>query len=185
MNKYTLLALTLVLVTTIATVQAQTPTPTPLAPTSAPAATAAPAGPTAASPLSTVPPAMAAPKEALQVLEKWTKAFTDSDVDGIVKLYAPDALFLGTGSKTVVTKPEGIRAYFEQALLTNRPRGAKVVDQSVLVVSDTVVVVTGLDTVSGVQNGTPTSANGRFTFVLAKRGTDWLIIHFHRSAMPN
>jgi hypothetical protein len=56
--------------------------------------------------------AIAGPKEdALQVLEKWTKAFTDSDVDGIVKLYASDALFLGTGSKTVVVKPEEIRKY--------------------------------------------------------------------------
>src|SRR5712692_4454089 len=130
--------------------------------------------------------ATAGPKEeALQVLEKWTKAFTDSDVDGIVKLYAPDALFLGTGSKTVVTKPEEIRQYFERALLSNRPRGAKVGDHSVMVLSDTVVVVTGLDTVTGVREGTPVSANGRVTFVVAKRGSDWQIVHFHRSAMPN
>ena len=130
--------------------------------------------------------AIAGPKEeALQVVEKWTKAFTDSDVDGIVKLYAPDALFLGTGSKTVVTKPEEIRQYFERALLSNRPRGAKVGDHSVMVLSDTVVVVTGLDTVTGVREGTPVSANGRVTFVVAKRGSDWQIVHFHRSAMPN
>jgi hypothetical protein len=58
--------------------------------------------------------AVAGPKEdALAVLEAWTKAFAASDVDGIVKLYAPDALFLGTASKTVVVKPEGIRSYFE------------------------------------------------------------------------
>jgi hypothetical protein len=70
--------------------------------------------------------AIAGPKEeALQVVESWAKAFTDSDVDGIVKLYAADATFLGTGSKTVVVKPEEIRKYFEQALLSNRPRGAK------------------------------------------------------------
>jgi len=130
--------------------------------------------------------AIAGPKEeALQVLERWTKAFTESDVDGIVKLYAPDALFLGTGSKTVVTKPEEIRKYFEQALLRNRPRGAKVGDHSVMVLSDTVVVVTGLDTVTGVRDGTPFSANGRVTFVVAKRGSDWQIAHFHRSAIPN
>lgn len=129
--------------------------------------------------------AIAGPKEdALQVIEKWTKAFTDSDVDGIVKLYAPDALFLGTGSKTVVTRPEEIRKYFEQALLSNRPRGAKVGDHSVMVVSDTVVVVTGLDTVTGVRDGTPFSANGRVTFVVARRGPDWQVVHFHRSAMP-
>lgn len=129
--------------------------------------------------------AVAGPKEeALQVVEKWTKAFTESDVDGIVKLYAPDALFLGTGSKTLVTKPEEIRKYFEQALLSNRPLGAKVGEHSVMVLSDTVVVVTGLDTVTGVRDGTPVSLNGRVTFVVAKRGADWQIVHFHRSAMP-
>ena len=67
--------------------------------------------------------AIAGPKEeALQVLERWTKAFSESDVDTIVKLYAPDTTFLGAGSKTVVVKSEEIRKYFEQALLTNRPR---------------------------------------------------------------
>jgi uncharacterized protein (TIGR02246 family) len=131
-------------------------------------------------------PAMAGPKDdALQVVEKWAKAFTESDVDGIVKLYAPDALFLGTGSKTVVVTPEGIRKYFEQALLNDRPRGARLDSNSAMVISDTAVVVTGLDTVTGVRNGNPISANGRVTFVLGKRGPDWQIVHFHRSAMPN
>jgi uncharacterized protein (TIGR02246 family) len=87
-------------------------------------------------------------EEALQVLEKWTKAFTDSDVDGIVKLYASDALFLGTSSKTVVVKSEEIRKYFERALLNNRPRGATLDTHSDTVLSDTVVVVTGLDTLT-------------------------------------
>ena len=130
--------------------------------------------------------AVAGPKEeALQVLEKWTKAFTESDVDGIVKLYAPDALFFGTGSKTLVTKPEEIRKYFEQALLNNRPRGATLGTHSATVLSDSAVVVTGLDTVTGVRDGTPFSASGRVTFVVAKRGSDWQIVHFHRSAIPN
>jgi len=81
--------------------------------------------------------AIAGPKEeALQVLEKWTKAFTDSDVDGIVKLYASDTTFLGTGSKTVVVKPEEIRKYFEQALLNNRPRGATLGSHSAMVLSE-------------------------------------------------
>jgi uncharacterized protein (TIGR02246 family) len=123
--------------------------------------------------------------EALQVLAKWSQAFKDSDVDAIVKLYAPDALFVGTGSKTVVVKPEGIRSYFENALLNNRPRGASLGDYSVMPLSDTAAVVTGLDTVTGVRDGKPFSANGRVTFVVAKRGSDWQIVHFHRSAMSN
>ena len=124
-------------------------------------------------------------EEALQVVEKWTKAFTESDVDGIVKLYAPDALFLGTGSKTLVTKPEEIRKYFEAALLSNRPRGATVGDHSVMVLADTAVVITGMDTVTGTRDGKTFSANGRVTFVVAKRDSGWQIVHFHRSAMPN
>ena len=130
--------------------------------------------------------AIAGPKEdALQVLEKWTKAFTDSDVDGIVKLYAADTTFMGTGSKTVVVHADEIRKYFEQALLNNRPRGATLGNHSVMVLSDTAVIVTGLDTVTGVRDGKPFSANGRVTFVVAKRGSNWQIVHFHRSAMPN
>ncbi len=129
--------------------------------------------------------AIAGPNEdAFQVVEKWAKAFTDSDVDGIVKLYSPDALFLGTGSKTIVVRPAEIRAYFEQALLNNRPRSATLDSDSVMVLSDTVVVVTGLDTVTGIRDGKPVSAHG-LTFVVAKRDPDWQIVHFHRSAMPN
>jgi uncharacterized protein (TIGR02246 family) len=122
--------------------------------------------------------------DALQIIDRWAKAFTASDVDAIVKLYAPDALFMGTGSKAVVTKPEGIRTYFEAALLNNRPRGASLNSSESMVLSDNAVLVTGLDTVTGVRDGTPTSASGRVTFVVAKRGADWQIVHFHRSAMP-
>jgi hypothetical protein len=41
-----------------------------------------------------------------------------------------------------------------------------------------------LDTVTGVRDGQPVSANGRVTFVIGKRGSNWQIVHFHRSAMP-
>jgi uncharacterized protein (TIGR02246 family) len=130
--------------------------------------------------------AFAGPREdALEVLDKWAKAFTASDVDGIVRLYARDALFLGTGSKTLVSDPDGIRKYFEAALLSNRPRGASLGDHQVMVLSDTVVVVTGLDTVTGVRDGKTFGNNGRVTFVVARRGADWQITHFHRSAVPN
>ena len=136
--------------------------------------------------LASLSSATAGPKEeALQVLEKWTKAFTASDVDAIVSLYAPDALFLGTGSKAVVVNPEGIRSYFENALLNNRPRGATLGNYATMALSDTAVVVTGLDTLTGVRDDKPISANGRVTFIVAKRGSDWQIVHFHRSAMPN
>lgn len=115
----------------------------------------------------------------------WADAFSASDVDAIVATYAPDALFVGTGSKAIVTDQAGIRAYFEDALLNNRPRGAKLDSSSIRMLSDTAAVVTGLDTVTGVRGGQAYSVRGRVTFVVSKQGERWQIVHFHRSAMPN
>jgi ketosteroid isomerase-like protein len=64
------------------------------------------------------------------------------------------------------------------------PSRATLGQYEVMPLSDAAVVVTGLDTVTGVRDGTPFSNNGRVTFVVAKRGPDWKIVHFHRSAMP-
>jgi uncharacterized protein (TIGR02246 family) len=123
-------------------------------------------------------------EEAVQVVQRWATAFDESNVDTIVSLYAPDALFFGTGSKTLVSAPEQIRSYFAAALQKDKPRGAKLLDHSVRVVSDDVVIVTGLDRVSGTKDGNVYTADGRVTFVLQKRGTAWQIVHFHRSAVP-
>jgi uncharacterized protein (TIGR02246 family) len=130
-------------------------------------------------------PAMAGPEdEARQVVEQWAAAFNASDVDAIVALYAPDAMFLGTGSRTVVRKPEEIRQYFERALLTDRPRGAVLLSHSAMTLSDGAVVITGLDTTTAVRDGKTISSPGRVTFVVAKRATAWKIVHFHRSSVP-
>ena len=127
----------------------------------------------------------AGPKEeALLVLGKWTKAFTESDIDTIVSLYAPGALFFGTRSAVLVTNASGIRTYFDQILLTGKPHTAALLEHSVQVLSDTVVVVTGRDTLTGVRDGKDVVSSGRVTFVFAKSGENWQIVHFHRSSVP-
>ena len=124
------------------------------------------------------------PKEdALQVLAKWVQAFNDSDIEGIVSLYAPDALFIGTGSKEVGTHPEYFRTYF-QSLKRDMPRGAKLESYSALELSSTVVLISGMDSVSGTKDGVIFQRPGRTSFVLAKRENSWQIVQFHRSAMP-
>lgn len=130
-------------------------------------------------------PAFAGPEEdAMQVVQKWAAAFNASDVDAIVALYSPDALFMGTGSRTVVTKTAEIRQYFERALLTDRPRGAVLESHSVMALSDGAVVITGLDMTTAVRDGKTINNPGRVTFVVAKRGAEWKIVHFHRSGIP-
>ncbi len=99
-------------------------------------------------------------------------------------LHAPDATFFVTGSKTLVTTPAPVRAYFEQALLNNRPCGAALANPTAVELSDSVVLVTGLDTVTGVREGKTYSSPGRVSFVLQRRPAGWQIVHFHRSALP-
>ena len=130
--------------------------------------------------------ALAGPQEeAFQVLEQWIKAFNASDVDGIVKLHASDALFLGTRSLTVVTRTEDIRKYFERALKSDMPRSAVFSDYSSMVLSDTAVLFTGLSASSRTKEGKTVTSQGRATFVIAKRAEGWRIVHFHRSPKPN
>ena len=130
-------------------------------------------------------PVFAGPEEdALQVVQQWARAFNASDVDAIVALYAPDAMFLGTGSRNVVLETAEIRQYFERALLTDRPRGAELLSRSVMTLSDGAVVITGLDRTTAVRDGKTISAPGRVTFVVARRGAEWKIVHFHRSGVP-
>ena len=90
----------------------------------------------------------------------------------------------GTGSRTVVRTTEGIRQYFERALLTDRPRGAVLESHSAVVLSDGAVVVTGCDTTTAVRDGKTISSPGRVTFVIAQREDTWRIVHFHRSPVP-
>jgi len=124
-----------------------------------------------------------AEQEAMAVVKEWATAFHESDVDAIVALYAPDALFFGTGSKALISTPDGIRDYF-QGLHRDKPRGAELLSHSVKVISDEVVLVTGLDRVTGVRDGKTYQADGRVSFVLEKRGSGWKIVHFHRSVLP-
>jgi uncharacterized protein (TIGR02246 family) len=135
--------------------------------------------------LASVSSANAGPKEeAYRVVENWGKAFTEADVDGIAKLYAPDALMLGTSGKIVLTKPEQIRDYFNVALNTGRPRTAKLVSSEALVIDDATVVIAGFDAITSVKDGQPVVGMGRVTFVVAKREANWMIVHLHRSPLP-
>ena len=75
------------------------------------------------------------PKEdALLVVEQFKKAFDASDVEGVVKLFAPDAVFLGTVSPVLATKTDQIDKYF-QGLRQFMPRSITIEEYSTIVVS--------------------------------------------------
>ena len=46
-------------------------------------------------------------------MEQFKKAFDASDAEGVVKLFASDAVFLGTVSPILATKTDQIDKYFQ------------------------------------------------------------------------
>lgn len=132
-------------------------------------------------------PIFAGPKEdALAAYQKFFEYFTTDNHEQIATLFAPDALFYGTSSREVVTTREGIRQYFVNALSGNRGTvKATPFEQSALVISDTVVAISGKWQSERTLDGKMVTAGpSRNTVVVQKRGDQWLIVQFHNSPTP-
>jgi uncharacterized protein (TIGR02246 family) len=128
--------------------------------------------------------AWAGPKEdAFQVVEQFKKAFDASDVEGVVKLFAPDAVFLGTVSPILVTKTEQIDKYF-QGLRQFTPRSITIEEYATIAISENAVLFAGMDTFSQTKDGNVIKTPARFTMLITKTDQGWRISHFHSSLRP-
>jgi uncharacterized protein (TIGR02246 family) len=127
----------------------------------------------------------AGPKEDAQAAyAKFFTAFTTGNHEEVVALFAPDALFYGTGSAVLVTAPEGVRQYFMTGL-AGPGRRAIPLGNTALALSDNVVVISGTWQSERITEGKMvTGAPNRNTVVMQKRGERWLIVQFHNSPTP-
>ena len=128
--------------------------------------------------------AWAGPREdAFQVVEQFKKAFDASDVEGVVKLFAADAVFLGTVSPILVTKTEQIDKYF-QGLRQFTPRSITIEEYATIAISENAVLFAGMDTFSQTKDGNVIKTPARFTMLITKTDQGWRISHFHSSLRP-
>jgi uncharacterized protein (TIGR02246 family) len=104
-------------------------------------------------------------------------------VEGVVRLFAPDAVLLGTQSPNLATKTEQIENYF-QGLRQFMPRSVTFEDYSTIVISETAVLFAGLDTFTQTNDGKTVTRPVRFTMLIVKTDQGWRIRHFHSSARP-
>ena len=129
----------------------------------------------------------AGPKEdAVVAYDKFFTTFTTGNQNQLAALFAPDALFYGTGSSDVVSTPEGVVAYFTGALSGTRGEvTARPFEKTALMLSDSVVVISGKWQSERVFEGKMVTAGpSRVTAVMQKRGDKWLIVQFHNSPTP-
>lgn len=125
-------------------------------------------------------------EEAEAAYDKFFTTFTTDNHEQLADLFAPDALFYGTGSAVVVTTHEGVVDYFKSALSgTKGVTRAVPIEKRSLVLSDSVVAISGKWQSERTLDGKMTTAGpSRVTAVLQKRGGRWFIVQFHNSPTP-
>lgn len=127
--------------------------------------------------------AMARPAEdASAVIDRWADAFSANDLGTIQSLYTHDAILFGVSSPRLYQGRDAIRDYYKAASVI----GSKVTmgERRAYVLADEAVAVTGFYRVDLLSNGQIVPRPARFTFVVVKRGDNWLIAHEHSSVLP-
>ena len=128
----------------------------------------------------------AAIDDAQAAYARFFTTFTTDNHEQLASLFAPDALFYGTGSTDVVTTHEGVVTYFRGALSGTRGETqARPLEHKALSLSDSVVVISGKWQSERTLDGKMTTAGpSRVTAVMQKRGDQWFIVQFHNSPSP-
>ena len=131
-------------------------------------------GPTAAGPR----------EEAFAVVEQFKKSYDASDPPSIVKLFSPNAVFLGTLLQSPTREPEVTLKYFQASAAANLPKKITIENYEVLEISETAVLFSGQDAFSQTKDGQTVDTEARFTFLVTKGPQGWGIAHFHSSLRP-
>ena len=119
-----------------------------------------------------------------QLFANWMAAVNRCDLDAVMQLFATDAIFYGTSTKTLITSSEGIRQYFEQAFAQLQPLTMSIENKKMLSVSDDVMLLACTDKWSVALDGQQQIMFGRLVMTAAIKQGAWKIVSFHRSVMP-
>jgi len=127
-------------------------------------------------------PSRAGPaEEANAALDRFSAAYTANDVEALVKLYAPNAILLGTNSPIISEGRDAVRAYFTNLKLAGSGNKNEIQERRTIVINDNAVVVTGFYQFTRMSDGKPVIAPARFTVLLTNVDGQWLIAHQHSS----
>jgi uncharacterized protein (TIGR02246 family) len=121
-------------------------------------------------------------RELHAVVERWGRCFNEGDADSLARLYAPSATIWGTLAQTLITSAEGIRNYFTEAARTGLR--VKLGEHSTSLISETSAIEAGQYEFSRSSDGQMKTFPARYSFLLEKQNSAWMIIHQHSSMMP-
>ncbi len=118
-------------------------------------------------------------EEANAVVDRFSAAYNSNDPEAVVKLYAPNAILLGTVSPVISVGTEAIRTYF--SMIKGSGNKNVIQERHAIVLGDNAAVVTGFYEFTRMKDGKPVPGPSRFTMVIARDGGEWRIVHHHSS----
>ena len=128
-------------------------------------------------------PAKANPKdEVAAVVDEWSRAFSDHDVDRIVKLYSKDALLWGTNAFSLRTSPEEIAAFYKGAFAL--PNLTVSFDNQTSRIFGNVAIVAGNYPFTAGKEDVKQDRPSRYSFTFIKEGERWLIVDHNSAPLP-
>jgi uncharacterized protein (TIGR02246 family) len=120
--------------------------------------------------------------DANALLDRWITAFNAHDLETVIQLYTSDAVIFGMSSPKLSAGRESIRDNLNAAPETGA--SVSIIVRSLVALSDVAVIVAGFYQLDLPEGETRVRRLARFTFVIAKRGDEWLIAHHHSSLVP-
>ena len=107
-------------------------------------------------------------EEAFAVIEQFKKAYDAADPPAIVKLFAPDSIFLGTTMQKPTRDKEAILKYFQASASANLPKHVEIENYEALQVSESAMLFTGQNVFFQTRDGKEVPTLARFTFLITK-----------------
>ncbi|MCB9359896.1 MAG: DUF4440 domain-containing protein [Flavobacteriales bacterium] len=121
-------------------------------------------------------------KSIVSSLSEWKEAIESRDVNKVIQLYHPDAVFWGEFSNTIRTTKNQIIDYYNYFLsLDNLKIGIQNIQ--VRVYKD-VAIISGTYSFTYQLNNKIELTLSSFSFVYKIEGKDWLIVDHHSSIVP-
>ena len=117
------------------------------------------------------------------LLHGWLKAVCSGNPRSVVGLYSLDGVLVGTFAQTIKQGHKALLGYFQYFMSRKGLCGE--VDSLIVQYAGNVAIASGTYTFFWVgEDGQPTEAKARYTFVFAPTPYGWRIVNHHSSAIP-
>jgi uncharacterized protein (TIGR02246 family) len=124
-------------------------------------------------------------EQALKTVQAWMAGVNQHQLQAIGAVFAQDAVFFGTSSKTPLKSQTEIKQYFEDVFSSYSSVKVELGEHHIRELGAGSAVLTGFDKWTVSKGEVQREAIGRLTIAVAQRQGQWLIVGFQRSALPN